>query len=221
MWNKVTVKIGQSKQCSENIFLSGVLITFALSCLTVIRATTVPTTLAELCERAPPHAQPADADYKLEVAGDPDLFLPGELYTGKATGLSSRDCGDLHSTCLEDDKVFVNVSTAFIYVDVVYHPAVSLQGVDSGQGPTPFIGFTIWAELEEVTTEADKVPTVTTSLSNHSLGTFQAYDAHAKLHEFCKPGVENATAHSKTEIQVSFFCDIQLLFSSKFSLLIT
>lgn len=198
------------RQFSDNIFLSGVLISLALSCLTVIRATTVPTTVAELCKRAPPHAQPADAHYKLGVAGDPDLFLPGELYTGKVfmywavTELPSCGCGDLHSNYLEDDKVFLNVSTGSISVDVVYYLAVSLQGVDSGQGPTPFIGFTIWAELEEVTTEADKVATVTTSLSNHSLGTFQAYDAHAKLHEFCKPGVENATAHSKTEIQVSF-----------------
>lgn len=90
------------------------------------------------------------------------------------------------------------------YVDMVYYPAVSLQGVDSGQGPTPFIGFTIWAELEEVTTETDKIAAVKASLSNQSLGAFQAYDAHAKLHEICKPGVENATAHSKTEIQVSF-----------------
>ncbi|XP_026326573.1 spondin-1-like [Hyposmocoma kahamanoa] len=140
--------------------MTGVLFTLSLFSVTVIRATTIPTTAAELCEKAPPHAQPADAYYKLGVAGDPDLFLPGELYT------------------------------------------VSLQGVDSGQGPTPFIGFTIWAELEEVTTEVDKVAAITTPLSNQSLGTFQAYDAHAKLHEFCKPGVENATAHSKTEIQV-------------------
>lgn len=87
---------------------------------------------------------------------------------------------------------------------VYFITAVSLQGVDSGQGPTPFIGFTIWAELEAVTAEADKGAVATTSLSNKSLGAFQTYDAHAKLHEFCKPGVENATAHSKTEIQVSF-----------------
>lgn len=40
------------------------------------------TTVAPVCERAPPHAQPADAHYKLGVAGDPDLFLAGELYTG-------------------------------------------------------------------------------------------------------------------------------------------
>lgn len=92
----------------------------------------------------------------------------------------------------------------FQFVKMVFYSAVSLQGVDSEQGPTPFIGFTIWAELEEVTTETDKVATVKSSLSNHSLGAFQAYDAHAKLHELCKPGVENATAHSKTEIQVSF-----------------
>lgn len=96
------------------------------------------------------------------------------------------------------------MSTVSSYISKVFHPAVSLQGVDSGQGSTPFIGFTIWAELEEVTTDADKVAAVTTPLSNQSLGSFQAYDAHAKLHEFCKPGVENATAHSKTEIQVSF-----------------
>lgn len=36
------------------------------------------------CARAPPHAQPADARYALSVAGDPDLYLPGELYTGKS-----------------------------------------------------------------------------------------------------------------------------------------
>lgn len=40
------------------------------------------TTARPPCERAPQHAQPADAHYKLSVAGDPDLFLPGELYTG-------------------------------------------------------------------------------------------------------------------------------------------
>jgi hypothetical protein len=57
-----------------------------LTCLAVASATTVPpsTTTAPLppkCERAPAHAQPADAFYRLGIAGDPDLFLPGELYT--------------------------------------------------------------------------------------------------------------------------------------------
>lgn len=41
------------------------------------------TTPAPPCERAPSHAQPADALYRLGIAGEPDLFLPGELYTGK------------------------------------------------------------------------------------------------------------------------------------------
>lgn len=38
--------------------------------------------VATSCDRAPPDSQPADKNYKLSVAGDPDLFLPGELYTG-------------------------------------------------------------------------------------------------------------------------------------------
>lgn len=44
--------------------------------------TVVSTTSLPKCERAPTHAQPADAFYRLGVAGEPDLFLPGELYTG-------------------------------------------------------------------------------------------------------------------------------------------
>ncbi|XP_041972855.1 spondin-1-like [Aricia agestis] len=110
--------------------------------------------LAKSCERAPLHAQPADTFYKLGVAGDPDLFLPGELYT------------------------------------------VSLQGIDSGQGPTPFIGFVIWAELEEENENKTESPNL------HQLGAFQAYDAQAKLYEACEPAVTNATSHPKTEIQV-------------------
>lgn len=68
---------------SYNILFSGVLIFFALSCLSIVKSTTVPTLVTEQCARAPPHAQPADAHYKIGIAGDPDLFLPGELYTGK------------------------------------------------------------------------------------------------------------------------------------------
>ncbi|XP_037297171.1 LOW QUALITY PROTEIN: spondin-1 [Manduca sexta] len=113
------------------------------------------------CERAPARAA-ADAYYRLGIAGEPDLFLPGELYT------------------------------------------VSLHGVDSGQGATPFIGFAIWAELSAdfgkdgsdengKTTVAPKLPT---------LGVFQAYDAQTKIHESCAPAVDNATAHPKTEVQI-------------------
>ncbi|CAG4940448.1 unnamed protein product [Colias eurytheme] len=110
------------------------------------------------CERAPPHAQPADAHYKLGVAGDPDLYLPGELYS------------------------------------------VSLQGVDGGQGPTPFIGFIIWAELDHGFNSSANTTNIT--ISNESPGIFQAYDAQTKPHESCMPAVDNATAHPKTEIQV-------------------
>ncbi|CAG9563579.1 unnamed protein product [Danaus chrysippus] len=112
--------------------------------------------VATSCERAPADSQPADKNYKLSVAGDPDLFLPGELYT------------------------------------------VSLQGVDSGQGPTPFVGFLIWAELDDAGNESDddilKGPP--------SLGALQAYDTQTKLYEPCKPAVDNATSHPKTEVQV-------------------
>ncbi|XP_045763789.1 spondin-1-like isoform X3 [Maniola jurtina] len=110
------------------------------------------------CERAPPHAQPADVHYKLSVAGDPDLFLPGELYI------------------------------------------VSVQGVDSGQGPTPFGSFAIWSEIVE-DPENENINSTKTS-NSHSLGTFQAYDAQTKPHETCKSAVDNATAHPKTEVQV-------------------
>ncbi|XP_072941513.1 spondin-1-like [Epargyreus clarus] len=112
------------------------------------------------CERAPPHAQPADANYRLGIAGDPDLFLPGELYT------------------------------------------VSLQSVDSGQGPTPFVGFTIWAEVVQEVPLNDSVEERKLSENNQSLGTFQAYDSQAKPHEVCIPAVNNATSHPKTEVQV-------------------
>ncbi|XP_063823751.1 spondin-1-like [Ostrinia nubilalis] len=112
----------------------------------------------EECERAPSHAQPADAFYRLGIAGEPDLFLPGELYT------------------------------------------VSLQGVDSGQGSTPFVGFMIWAELDEEQ-KNESLDNLTTNQQQH-LGSFQAYDAQTKPHESCKPAVDNATAHPKTEIQV-------------------
>lgn len=91
-------------------------------------------------------------------------------------------------------------------INCIFYSTVSLQGVDKGEGPTPFSGFTIWAEralspLEAETTAAlgvTKLPPVT----NISLGTFQTYDAQSKMHNACKPAVTNATAHSKTEIQV-------------------
>ncbi|CAH0717275.1 unnamed protein product, partial [Brenthis ino] len=116
------------------------------------------TTATPVCERAPPHAQPADALYKIGVAGDPDLFLPGELYT------------------------------------------VSLQGVDSGQGATPFVGFVIWAEVVE-DSENESINSTKTA-NSLSYGTFQAYDAQTKTLEACNPAVDNTTAHPKTEVQV-------------------
>lgn len=76
---------------------------------------------------------------------------------------------------------------------------MSLQGVDSGKGLTPFIGFTIWVEVEDQTALEATKPTQD---NNQSLGGFQAYDAQTKLHDFCVPAVNNATAHPKTEIQV-------------------
>ncbi|XP_061378993.1 spondin-1-like [Danaus plexippus] len=112
--------------------------------------------VATSCDRAPPDSQPADKNYKLSVAGDPDLFLPGELYT------------------------------------------VSLQGVDSGQGPTPFVGFLIWAELDDPGNESND----DTPRGPPALGALQAYDTQTKLYEPCKPAVDNATSHPKTEVQV-------------------
>ncbi|KAM3968302.1 spondin-1 [Aphomia sociella] len=123
-------------------------------------ATATSNTVQE-CERAPAHAQPADSHYRIGIAGEPDLFLPGELYT------------------------------------------VSLQGLDSGQGPTPFIGFTIWVENDKefVKTSTDEAESSNISL-NLPLGGFQVYDAQTKSHDVCRPAVNNATAHPKTEIQV-------------------
>ncbi|CAH2063434.1 unnamed protein product, partial [Iphiclides podalirius] len=113
------------------------------------------------CERAPPHAQPADRHYRLSIAGDPDLYLPGELYT------------------------------------------VSLQGVNSGEGATPFTGFTIWAEVYDQQEDIDDKENKDSSKPrNQSLGVFQAYDTQTKLRDDCKPAVANATAHPKTDVQV-------------------
>ncbi|XP_060800707.1 spondin-1 [Amyelois transitella] len=120
---------------------------------------TLVTAATPLCERAPAHAQPTDTAYRLTVAGEPDLFLPGELYT------------------------------------------VSLQGVDVGHGPTPFVGFTIWAEPDEELTPESNVSTAKTPVPQ-ALGGFQAYDAQTMQFEGCQPAVSNATAHPKTEIQV-------------------
>uniref|UniRef100_A0A2A4JGL1 Spondin-1 n=1 Tax=Heliothis virescens TaxID=7102 RepID=A0A2A4JGL1_HELVI len=130
--------------------------------LSVVSCVWAVTPAAPQCERAPAHAPPADDHYSISVSGEPDLFLPGELYT------------------------------------------VSLQGVDSGQGPTPFIGFTIWVEIkpDQAKTEKGSNPQNVTEASNLTLGTFQAYDAQAKIHEVCPLAVDNATAHPKTEVQV-------------------
>ncbi|XP_052751593.1 spondin-1-like isoform X2 [Galleria mellonella] len=126
----------------------------------IVNVVTVTSNPVQQCERAPAHAQPADSHYRIGISGEPDLFLPGELYT------------------------------------------VSLQGLDSGQGPTPFIGFTIWVEIDEfVKTETSDEDNPNKSL-NLPLGGFQSYDAQTKQHEVCRPAVNNATAHPKTEIQV-------------------
>ncbi|KAJ8726909.1 hypothetical protein PYW08_015306 [Mythimna loreyi] len=133
-----------------------------LATLLAYAAAAATPTPAPQCERAPAHAPPADEHYRISVSGEPDLFLPGELYT------------------------------------------VSLQGIDSGQGPTPFIGFSIWVEIKLDQPKTDKSgsqPNVTEA-SNLTLGTFQAYDAQAKIKEVCSPAVDNATAHPKTEVQV-------------------
>ncbi|XP_068627993.1 spondin-1-like [Battus philenor] len=131
----------------------------AVLCWLVAGTSSSPVPSTKKCERAPPHAQPADRHYRLSIAGDPDLYLPGELYT------------------------------------------VSLQGVDSGEGATPFTGFTIWAELYEQNEQKQDITDIH-KLRNQTRGAFQAYDAQTKLYEECKPAVGNATAHPKTEIQV-------------------
>ncbi|RVE48406.1 hypothetical protein evm_006967, partial [Chilo suppressalis] len=135
------------------------MLSIVILCVTSARLVSATATTAQspTCERAPAHAQPADAFYRLGIAGEPDLYLPGELYT------------------------------------------VSLQGVDSGQGPTPFVGFTIWAEKDE---ESVKIDVVNSSAINQSLGAFQSYDAQTKPHDFCMPAVDNATGHPKTDIQI-------------------
>ncbi|KAJ0179252.1 hypothetical protein K1T71_004964 [Dendrolimus kikuchii] len=136
----------------------------------VMHIVSVLATTPPQCERAPAHAQPADSHYRLGVAGEPDVFLPGELYT------------------------------------------VSLQGIDSGQGPTPFIGFTIWAEtFKDFAQNENNEDLQPTSPSKPSLGTFQAYDAQTKLVEFCTPAVDNATAHPKTEVQVIWNAPLNLM----------
>ncbi|XP_022829704.1 spondin-1-like isoform X2 [Spodoptera litura] len=134
-----------------------------VACASAAVPATVPTpTPVTKCERAPAHASPSDEHYRISVSGEPDLFLPGELYT------------------------------------------VSLQGIDSGQGPTPFIGFTIWVEVKSDQPKIDKATNQSneTKAANLTLGTFQAYDAQAKIVEVCSPSVDNATAHPKTEVQV-------------------
>ncbi|CAD0198913.1 unnamed protein product [Chrysodeixis includens] len=118
-------------------------------------ATTVPPPAAPQCPKAPAQAPPADEHYRIGVAGEPDLFLPGELYTG----------------------------------------------IDSGQGPTPFIGFSIWVEIKSEQSKTEKSESQPTEVPKLPLGTFQAYDAQAKIHEVCTPAVDNATAHPKTEVQ--------------------
>lgn len=87
---------------------------------------------------------------------------------------------------------------------------VSLQGVDSGQGPTPFVGFVIWAEvLDDSENESTNSTKPVNSLS---YGAFQAYDAQTKTLEACTPAVDNATAHPKTEVQVrSYFEKYEIL----------
>ncbi|XP_004928080.2 spondin-1 [Bombyx mori] len=114
------------------------------------------------CEQAPAHAQPTDDHFSLRISGEPDLFIPGELYT------------------------------------------VTLRGANSGQGPYPFTGFKIWAEVASDFSkdETEQGDLRATADPHQPLGVFQAYDAQTKLHESCAPAVDNATAHPKTEVQV-------------------
>lgn len=95
-------------------------------------------------------------------------------------------------------KLF-NQNKIFMYL------SVSLQGVDSGQGPTPFSGFTIWAEISRDASKTSKIEdSKSTATPDLPLGTFQAYDAQTKIHQICAPAADNATGHPKTEIQVGF-----------------
>lgn len=82
---------------------------------------------------------------------------------------------------------------------------VTLRGANSGQGPYPFTGFKIWAEVASDFSkdETEQGDLRATADPHQPLGVFQAYDAQTKLHESCAPAVDNATAHPKTEVQVS------------------
>lgn len=63
----------------------------------------------------------------------------------------------------------------------------------------------IWVEVKSDQPKIDKGNNQSneTKAANLTLGTFQAYDAQAKIVEVCSPSVDNATAHPKTEVQVS------------------
>lgn len=61
-----------------------------VACASAAVPATAPTpTPAAKCERAPAHASPSDEHYRISVSGEPDLFLPGELYTGICENIAS------------------------------------------------------------------------------------------------------------------------------------
>lgn len=72
------------------------------------------------------------------------------------------------------------------------------------------MGFTIWAEISREATKNGKEEKASNT-SDPLLGSFQAYDAQAKIHELCDPAVVNATGHPKTEIQVCIIYNFPLL----------
>lgn len=61
-----------------------------VACASAAVPATAPTpTPATKCERAPAHASPSDEHYRISVSGEPDLFLPGELYTGISENIAN------------------------------------------------------------------------------------------------------------------------------------
>ncbi|KAL4704725.1 hypothetical protein ACJJTC_006503 [Scirpophaga incertulas] len=66
----------------------------------LIALSTITVSMAAGCEMASPHAQPTDANYRLKISGNPDLFLPDENYIVTLQGMNTGS-GQIHFTGFE------------------------------------------------------------------------------------------------------------------------
>lgn len=162
-------------------------------------------------ELAPEDAQTTDGYYSLGITGEPDVFLPGELYTVSLNGIKRG-----HSL-----TPFIGF---IIWAEELKDDFNDTESDENAKPTTPPTTSTTSTTSAPPTSSSPPGSSTTstppTSIQNHPLGSFQPYDFQSKILKNCTLALMNATdlinatavinptvlinatGHAKIEVQV-------------------